>query len=801
MLLSHAPGSKILIVGATPSRLCLTKRIPFSGSAGVELVSMLHDACIAKTQCSFAIISPTEQPIEQLCITPKKKDICPPDFTPYRGKFVADNLFQSINSLFAYLETNRPNLIITLGDFPLWLFTDETSSFSQRGSLLLSTYPSSIKLLPTFSPESIQSMWEWRNICVTDLRRARAAAETPELVLPSYNFNICDTFDKAKETLLHHIDLVQRGPLPIAIDIETIRHELSCYGVATSPLDAFVIPVRTSREYYTPEQELEIIKLSRAFLTHPNAQGCGQNFLYDAQYFCRRWGFSPTIIDDTMLQMHVLFSGMPKDLAFQSSLFCDFHQYWKDELKDYRKAPDNDEKYFIYNAKDNVTTFELRDKHNRTLAPANLTQVYQFQMRLWHAVLNMMLRGVRIDLRNRLSLAETLINDAAKLSEFITYVVGYELNPRSSVQMQKFLYEELKLKPVKNRKTGAVTANFEALTKLANDFPILHPIADALLDQRSIGVFLSTFVQAKLDTDNRMRCSFNPAGTETYRFSSSENAFGSGTNLQNIPKGDKKKGKYKLPNIRSLFIPDPGMTFFDVDLDRADLQVVVWEADDQELMAALRLGVDLHLYNGLSLTGRPVPPLDELIEGHAKYPDHRYPNESFRQLAKQFIHGTNYGGSARTMAITAGITTHQADTFQKRWFEMHPGIKRWHERTKMQLASTRTVTNRFGYRRVYFGRVDAILPEALAWLPQSTVACVINRGLVNIEEQLPEVQILIQVHDSLAGQFPTRDAAIIKPKMKSLLEIPIPYQRPLIIPVGIKTSTKSWGDCAADTWS
>jgi DNA polymerase I-like protein with 3'-5' exonuclease and polymerase domains len=36
-----------------------------------------------------------------------------------------------------------------------------------------------------------------------------------------------------------------------------------------------------------------------------------------------------------------------------------------------------------------------------------------------------------------------------------------------------------------------------------------------------------------------MRCTYNLAGTETFRFSSSEDAFGFGTNLQNIPKGDE----------------------------------------------------------------------------------------------------------------------------------------------------------------------------------------------------------------------------------------------------------------------
>ena len=37
-----------------------------------------------------------------------------------------------------------------------------------------------------------------------------------------------------------------------------------------------------------------------------------------------------------------------------------------------------------------------------------------------------------------------------------------------------------------------------------------------------------------------------------------------------------------------MFVPDEGYLIADADLDRADLQVVVWEADDQDLKAKLR---------------------------------------------------------------------------------------------------------------------------------------------------------------------------------------------------------------------
>ena len=91
------------------------------------------------------------------------------------------------------------------------------------------------------------------------------------------------------------------------------------------------------------------------------------------------------------------------------------------------------------------------------------------------------------------------------------------------------------------------------------------------------------------------------------------------------------------------------------------------------------------------------------------------------------------------------------------------------------------------------------LPELLGWLPQSTVAGVINRALVNIDgaEQNGEtsIQLQIQVHDSLAGQFLANRREQEIAKLRELARIVIPYDDPLVIPVGINTSPVSWGHC------
>jgi DNA polymerase I-like protein with 3'-5' exonuclease and polymerase domains len=207
------------------------------------------------------------------------------------------------------------------------------------------------------------------------------------------------------------------------------------------------------------------------------------------------------------------------------------------------------------------------------------------------------------------------------------------------------------------------------------------------------------------------------------------------------------------------------------------------------------MGADIHLLNVYSLDQKEPPPLEELVESHPRYPDHRGPRKHKREFAKVFCHATNYGGGAKTVAAHTGRSIHEIDLAQRRWFAEHPGITRWHQDTLAQITKRRFVENRFGYRWHIFDRLDALLPEALAWVPQSTVGIYINKIWINFYNILPEVQVLLQVHDSLAGQFPTHRESLLLPKMKEAAKIIIPYDDPLIIPVGIKTSTASWGDC------
>ena len=232
------------------------------------------------------------------------------------------------------------------------------------------------------------------------------------------------------------------------------------------------------------------------------------------------------------------------------------------------------------------------------------------------------------------------------------------------------------------------------------------------------------------------------------------------------------------PNVRLMFVPDIGYTMFDADLRQSDAQVVAWEADDGVLKQMFREGVDVHHENATDIYKLQSPPS---------------PHQ--RQMAKHGVHASNFGAHPRTMAKKLDMTMHQATSFQARWFTLHPAIKEWHRRVEMELMQTRTIKNAFGYRRIFFDRVEGILPEALAWVPQSTTANVIDKGINNIDEHLPEAMLFLQVHDSCLGQFKNDLYPTIRKQIHDHMLITVPYDDPLVIEVDISCSRKSWGNC------
>lgn len=418
----------------------------------------------------------------------------------------------------------------------------------------------------------------------------------------------------------------------------------------------------------------------------------------------------------------------------------------------------NDEGYWLYNGLDCVVTYDVFNELNAQCDDVAHT-TYEFSKALQAPILEMNLRGLRMNKRRKVKVIHEMKQQCAQLEEqlatLVTEGVGCAepVNWRSPKQLQELLYDTMGLPQQKSFKGGVVrvTTDEAALEKLGNYF-IAEPIVNHILALRGLGKTIS-FLETQADPDGRMRTRFNIAGTNTGRFASSATDFGTGTNLQNV-----------TSSLRSVFVADEGMMFCNIDLEQADSRNVgalCWELlyDNPEWTAAQAgayldacEGGDLH-----TLVCRMANPgLDWGSEPDRAIADriaHRH--LSFRDLAKKLGHGSNYLGTPPTMAKHARIPSIIAKEFQSNYFQAFPCIPAWHSNVFWQLENLGFLTTPLGRRRFFFDRPTAsnTRREAVAYTPQSMTADEINQGILRLWRS-GRVQLLVQVHDSILFQFP-----------------------------------------------
>lgn len=551
MITSGPRDAKICIIGESPGQDEILRGEPFVGLSGIELTKMLGEAGINRRDCFITnCVSdrPPDNDIKHFFYSSteaKKLHI-----SPLNGRYPKENLRLGIQKLWSDLNEIRPNVIIAVGETPLWALAGEVGITKWRGSELPTPFG---KLIPTFHPAYILRQWNFRSIAVADLRRAARESHSPDLVVPKWNFKIRPSFIEAREMLKWLLSL---PPQLLVSDIETRANQIACIGFAWSALDAFCLPlmcVEGDRSFYTLEEEVELILLVRMVLRHH--QICFHNGNFDCQYIAKEWGFLPNFHHDTMLMQHILFPGLlggkidpvtgkvskkgsSLSLSFVCSMYNEHYRFWKDDGRFWDESMDEDV-YWNYNGEDCCRTFQSAITMLGMIEKLGFSKQYRDKMDLFPLTFRMMFRGINIDLAFRKKMQQDLERDEESIRGWLNKAAGHDFNPNSNKQMADFFYKDLRMDIVKDRKTHNPTVNDIALEKFKNRCPVLRPFIERMQLLRSLVVYRSTFAEAPLsEVDNRFRGSLNVVGPETYRMSSNNTAFEEGCNLQNFPRSD-----------------------------------------------------------------------------------------------------------------------------------------------------------------------------------------------------------------------------------------------------------------------
>lgn len=541
MITEGSENAPFVIIGEAPGREEEVIGRPFVGASGQELNRMLAEAGISRGDCFLCNVTdkrPPDNHIESFFL--RKTEAKSQGILPFMGRYPAPHLVDSVNQLRARLNQLHPRVFIPLGGTALWALTGKIGITKWRGSeLSFNNSP----LIPTFHPADVLRNWLDRSIAVQDFRRAVRRSRTG-LSEPYWHFLTRPSFTQAWDAILSAMEHAKDGS-PLVCDIETRARQIACVGIGLSSKDAFCIPLMCQHNpegYWPLHEEVALTELLRKLLTESKV--IFQNGGFDCQYFAARMGFMPNIIGDTMLMQHIVFPSLPKSLAFIASMYCDQYVYWKDARtkvevdEEAEKLWDDsvpDDQLWHYNCEDCARTYEGWEVLDGIIDSRNLRTQYVFQIKVLRAVIRMMLRGILIDGEHKKKLGREANEEMERINLWFDRTLGHALKATSPKQLSTLFYEDFHVKPIVDRKTGRPTLNEAALNKIAQRVPLLRPLCEQVIEYRSLSTLRGTFAEAETSADGRMRCTFNVAGTITFRFSSKKDVFGSGMNLQNIP--------------------------------------------------------------------------------------------------------------------------------------------------------------------------------------------------------------------------------------------------------------------------
>lgn len=450
------------------------------------------------------------------------------------------------------------------------------------------------------------------------------------------------------------------------------------------------------------------------------------------------------------------------------------------------------EKELCYNAIDCAATYEVLDR----LLPEldNLSSnTYAFSRALQGPVLEMRLRGVLVDNARRAEVVQVYRERLNTLEHSLNQIVGegcgyWDFNWQSPAQLKELLYDYLGIPPV--RRQGRDTVNRDALERLES-YIIARPIVSHISAMRELQKKISV-LKTEIDADGRIRTSYNIAGTETGRFSSSFSEFGTGGNLQNVEE-----------LLRSIFISDPGMKMAYLDAEQIQSRVVgavEWNLfGDARYLDACESG-DLHTY--VSKLCEPDWEWTGDLKEDKKLADGKpyYRHYTLRKLCKSIGHGTNFMGGPKTLNYQYKVDIDAIIEFQRVYFEAFPSHPMWYIWTENQIREHGWYQTVTGRHRWFWGRRDdkETLRQALAFEGQGSESDIVNTGMLNVWRQRDCI-LLMQAHDAIIIEYPEEKEDEIIPKIKDQLKVVVPLKggRDLIIPYGCKTGW-NWGEYSKD---
>lgn len=513
-----------------------------------------------------------------------------------------------------------------------------------------------------------------------------------------------------------------------------------------------------------------VLKQLKPLLEDPAVLKIGQNIKYDMQIF-RRHGIWLSPVDDTMLLSYVLDAGVHgHGMDELSELFLGHKPIAYNEVTGIGRNKKNFAEVELeaardYAAEDADITLRLHHALKARVTDEKMTDVYESLERpLIPVLVQMEAEGVKVDKTLLGSISKDFAERIAKLEGEIHALAGREFTIGSPKQLGEVLFDEMGLEGgKKSSKSGAYATGAEILEELAAQG---HELPAKVLQWRQLSKLKSTYTDALAQQihpeTGRVHTSFSMAVTSTGRLSSSD------PNLQNIPIRTEEGRK-----IRHTFVAEKGNKLIAADYSQIELRLLAHIANIDVLRQAFVDGADIHAATASQMFGVPLDKVDGEL----------------RRKAKTINFGIIYGISAHGLSVRLGIGRKEAADYIEQYFTQYPGIKAYMEDAKEFARKHGYVPTLYG-RKCHVKDINAKNPNMRAFSEraainaplQGTAADIIKRAMIAVQARLksemPDVRLLLQVHDELLLEAPEaqaeKAAALVKEEMERAAALSLP---------------------------
>ncbi len=391
-----------------------------------------------------------------------------------------------------------------------------------------------------------------------------------------------------------------------------------------------------------------------------------------------------------------------------------------------------------YAADDARMTLELARYYSATLNPTQFKMLTEMDMPLSAVLAKMEQNGVALDLGYLGLFSMELTQDLSRLELEIFEDAGHSFNINSPQQLQKVLFEELKL-PVKSKTKSGYSTDASVLESLKNE----HPIISKLMDFRQMSKLRSTYVDALPrqvnPRDKRLHGDFNQTGTSTGRLSSSN------PNLQNIPIRTELGRR-----IRRAFIPaNDSNVLISADYSQIELRLLAQMCGDEILLEAFQKDEDIHARTAAEIFDKDINAVDS----------------DMRRVGKTINFSLIYQQGAYSTGLDLGVTTKEAQAFIDKYFSRYPKVRKYLTDSIEDARSkgyAETIWGRKRYFRNLNDRNDMIRKaeeRAACNAPlQGSAADLMKLAMIDLDKELTKRQLktklILQVHDELVLDVP-----------------------------------------------